>query len=280
MITGASQGLGFAIAQRFADDGAELVLLARNAKELEDAAGRLRQQYPRCVIETFPADVTDEVRLREIFQSTTQSRGIDILVNNAGVYGPIGLLEETVLSDWKYAFDVNFYGTLYPIRLLLSHFKARGYGRIINLSGGGATKGMPGFSCYAAAKAAIVRLTETIAMETSGYDITVNAIAPGALNTRLLQDVLDAGPAKTGAAFYEASIKQQESGGSSLENAAELCAFLALPESDGITGRLISAVWDDWKNLHARKPELARTDVYALRRITAKDRGFDWDDVK
>ena len=92
---------------------------------------------------------------------------------------------------------------------MLPHFRAQRYGKIILLSGGGATKPMPFLSAYAASKAALVRFGETLADEVRDAGIDVNAVAPGALNTRLLDEVLEAGPAAVGQAFYEQSLKQK-----------------------------------------------------------------------
>jgi 3-oxoacyl-[acyl-carrier protein] reductase len=120
---------------------------------------------------------------------------------------------------------------------------------------------------------------ETLAEETREDHIDINSIAPGALNTRLLDEVLEAGPEAVGKVFYDRAIKQKESGGAPLEKGAELSVFLASPASDGITGKLISAVWDPWKDFPVHLDELKRTDVYTLRRIVPKDRGMDWGDV-
>ena len=122
--------------------------------------------------------------------------GLDVLVSNAGVYGPKGPIEEVDWDEWV-AGDRH-----QPARarsLLLPGRRCRtcgasGYGKIINLSGGGATAPLPRLSAYAASKAAVVRLAETLAEEVRGAGIDVNAIAPGALNTRLLDEVLAAGP--------------------------------------------------------------------------------------
>jgi len=154
--------------------------------------------------------------------------------------------------------------------------RARGYGKIVNLSGGGATGPLPRFSAYAASKAAVVRLTETLADELRDDHIDVNAIAPGALNTRLLDQVLEAGPEKVGREFHERAVKQRQEGGVPLEKGASLAAFLASAESDGITGRLLSAVWDDWEHLPERRAALEKSDVFTLRRIVPKDRDLPW----
>jgi NAD(P)-dependent dehydrogenase (short-subunit alcohol dehydrogenase family) len=149
------------------------------------------------------------------------------------------------------------------------------YGKIIALSGGGATQPLPRLSAYAASKAALVRFTETLAEEVRGSGIDVNAVAPGALNTRLLDQVLAAGPERVGAPFFERMLRQKSDGGTPLHVGAELVAFLASADSDGITGRLLSAVWDDWRGLPAIRERLQASDVFTLRRILPTDR--DWE---
>ena len=93
---------------------------------------------------------------------------------------------------------------------------------------------------------------------------TSTPIAPGALNTRLLDEVLAAGPAKAGEQFHARAVKQQQDGGTAPDKGAELAVFLASAASDGISGRLLSAVWDDWRTLPERREQLAASDVYTL----------------
>jgi NAD(P)-dependent dehydrogenase (short-subunit alcohol dehydrogenase family) len=122
-----------------------------------------------------------------------------------------------------------------------------------------------------------VRLTETLAEECREYAIDINAVAPGALNTRLLDEVLESGPDAVGTAFYEKALKQKSNGGTPLELGAELCVYLASSASDGITGKLISAPWDPWRNLAQYREKLQDSDIYTLRRIVEKDRGMNWE---
>jgi 3-oxoacyl-[acyl-carrier protein] reductase len=149
----------------------------------------------------------------------------------------------------------------------------------VNESGGGATNPMPNISAYAASKAAVVRMTETLALELEAHHITVNAVAPGALNTPLQDQLLAAGPDVVGESLYKRILAVREGGGAPLEVGAGLCVFLGSAASDGINGRLISAVWDDWRDLPNHGDELTKSDVYTLRRIVPKDRGFTWGDV-
>jgi 3-oxoacyl-[acyl-carrier protein] reductase len=185
----------------------------------------------------------------------------------------MGPTESVSLEDWQRALEINLYGVLIPSRAVIPVFKRAGRGKIIILSGGGATNPLPNVSAYAASKAAVARLMETLAEELRPFNVDVNAIAPGALATRLMDEVLAAGPEKVGQAFYEKNKKWKSEGATPLDLGARLAVYLASPQSDGITGKLISAQWDPWIRLHEFRDELARSDIYCLRRIVPEDRG-------
>lgn len=278
IITGANQGLGLAIAREFIKEGANLILCARGAEKLKQASESL-SKYTNAdqVIVTLPTDVSSPESVRVLTQTAiTNFSQIHILVNNAGVYGPMGLLEEVDWDEWVDAVKINLFGSVLMCRAMLPHFKANQYGKIIQLSGGGATNPLPRISAYAASKTAIIRLIESLAEELRGTGIDVNAIAPGALNTRLLDQVLIAGEVKVGKDFYARATKQKTEGGASLERAARLAVYLASAESDGITGKLISAVWDPWENFSVHRKEIMTSDIYTLRRIIPSERNMDW----
>ena len=274
LITGASQGLGREIALHFVRAGAHVLVMARHGDTLRAVESELRAAArPPQRIAAMVGDVSSADSCRAVTERALAELGdLTILVNNAGVYGPMGSIEEVDWQAWVQAIEVNLFGTVLMTRAVVPHLRARGYGKIVNLSGGGATAPLPRISAYAASKAAVVRLTETFAEELKDARVDVNAIAPGALNTRLLDEVLAAGPEKVGPDFHARSLKQREEGGAPLAKGAALAVFLASAASDGISGRLLSAVWDDWAHLPEKKDELARSDVYTLRRITAEDR--------
>lgn len=280
IVTGASQGLGKAIASAYVAAGANVVLCARDAvllaatsAELQRAAGDAKR------VVSLPADVTRESDVRRVVGAALDAFGsLEVLVNNAGVYGPIGRSDEVPWQAWADAISINLLGSVRFACEVLPHFKTRRYGKIIQVSGGGATKPLPRLSAYAASKAAVVRFAETLAAEVREFNVDVNSIAPGSLNTRLLDEVLDAGPAAAGAAFFESSQRQRAQGGTPLEVPARLAVFLASASSDGVTGKLIAALWDDWEAFPQHLQELLESDVYTLRRIAAKDRGLDWGD--
>ena len=276
LITGGSQGLGRAIAETFVREGASVMLCARDANLLEGTRDELAAiAAPGQKVLARVCDVSSEQQVNALASAAIAELGaVHVLVNNAGVYGPLGPTESVPLREWMRAIEINLYGVLLPCRALIPHFKAAGRGKIIIISGGGATNPLPNISSYAASKAAVVRLMETLSEELKPHRIDVNAVAPGALKTRMMQEVLDAGPEKVGAAFFAKNVKWAEDGATPPALAANLCAYLASNESDGVTGRLISAQWDPWKTLHAHKEEFG--DIYTLRRIVPEDRGKKW----
>ena len=282
IITGANQGLGFEIARKYVQAGASLAICARNGgllNEARDALQALAGQTQRVI--ALVADVSREYDVRELTEMTVQQFGrIDILVNNAGIYGPKGEIESVDWEEWTRAIEINLYGSILMCRAVVPYFKIQRYGKIVQLSGGGATNPLPRISAYAVSKAAVVRFAETLAEEVRSQNIDVNAIAPGALNTRMLNEVLEAGPEKVGKNFYEQAIKQQENGGAPIGKGAELAVFLASAASDGITGKGSSVIWDPWEELPSHLNELEKTDIYTLRRIVPRDRHLDWGNRK
>jgi NAD(P)-dependent dehydrogenase (short-subunit alcohol dehydrogenase family) len=278
IVTGASVGLGYEIARAFVAEGANVVICARSAESLQGAFSSLSAlAAPGQLIRMHGCDVSSEAQVNALVAfAIEQLGGVQIVVNNAGVQGPIGPTEDIALDEWRHTFEINLYGVLFSCRALIPHFRSQGYGKIVNLSGGGAASPRPFFSAYATSKAAVVRLTENLAEELRGQHIDVNAVAPGALNTQMLEQTLAAGPELVGQGQFQQAEKQKVGGGSSLEKAAALCVYLASADSDGVSGRLISAPWDPWPTLHDHTAELSTSDIYTLRRIVPADRSKSW----
>ena len=179
LITGGSKGLGLAMAQKFAESGANVVLAARDAATLAAAEAEINATHQGAA-KAIPTDVTDPEACKALYVGACAQYGqVDILVNNAGVYGPKGEIESVDWAEWVKTIEINVYGSILMCRALLPHFKAQRYGKVIQLSGGGATNPLPRISAYAVSKAAIVRFAETLAEEVRGIGIDVNAIAPG-----------------------------------------------------------------------------------------------------
>jgi len=277
LITGGSQGLGKVIAEHFLRAGANVALCARNEKELSATRDELAGKFPGQKVIAKACDVSNEKQVNDFVAFALSGLGtLQSVVLNAGIYGPMGPTETVSLDEWRRAIDINLFGVLLPCRAVIPNFKKANRGKIVILSGGGATNPLPNISSYAASKAAVVRLMETLAEELRPFHVDVNAIAPGALATRLVDEVLAAGPDKVGAAFFEKNKTWKEKGAVPLDLGASLAVYLASPESDGITGKLLSAQWDPWKDLQQYREDLAKSDIYCLRRIVPEDRGKKW----
>lgn len=269
IVTGAGRGIGRAIAIAYAEAGARLWLAARNEAELAETAARCREAGAGVVI--LPTDIADRAAVQGLVEAALAAEGrIDALVNSAGVLGPIGPLAEATLNEmdaWEQALRVNLLGPAYLCRAVLPSMQARGSGRIILIAGGGATQPMPNFSAYAASKAALVRLMDTLAEEVQASGVCVNAIAPGLVDTTLQDAVLAAGErAGTQLAKIQAA-RQSGAGAVPPTLAAELAVFLASDAATGMTGKLIAAPHDPWREWDGRAPELNGSPLYTLRRL-------------
>jgi len=205
-------------------------------------------------------------------------RRIDVLVNNAGIQGPIGKTWEAPPQTWNDAIAVDLVGPAMICRAAVPLMAKHGGGRIINLSGGGATGPRQNFSAYATAKAGLVRFSETLAEEVKPLGVAVNCVAPGPMGTDMLATVLKAGIEAAGEREIVAARKALEGGIETLTAAVDLIVFLASSGSQGVTGKLISALWDKWQDFPDHVGELGASDVYTLRRITGRERGIGWSD--
>ena len=268
VITGASRGLGFVTAQTFYNEGASVVMVSRNVRNIAKAAVAIDPecQYHTDRVLAIRCNVTFGFSVQSMVKQVISHYGrIDILICNAGTYGPIGLLENCDINEWSNAVQTNLMGTMLCCRSVIPIMREQKYGKIIALSGGGATSANPRFSAYAASKAAIVRLVETLAAETEGSGIDINAMAPGAMNTTMLEEALIAGPEKVGDEAYAKLLDQQESGGVNPADSAELILHLCSDSTNGVSGNLFSAVWDDWQSIDSTTWK--QGDKYKLRRI-------------
>ncbi|MBN2207130.1 MAG: SDR family oxidoreductase [Candidatus Aminicenantes bacterium] len=266
LITGGSRGIGRAVAEKFLEEGAAIVVAARTASEVRAAAGELGRKGP---VLGVVGDVSRRADIARIVRKAERLTGaVDVLVNAAGVQTPIGAFADADMARWKENIDVNLVGTAFCCRAVLPGMIAAGRGRIINFSGGGAMSSRPCFSAYAAAKAGIVRLTEVLADELRASGIRVYAVSPGAVRTRLAEEIL-ATPRERVGSEYERVRAKERTGFDSARAAAELVSFLASPAADGLSGKTISAVWDPWRDW-AKGTAAPDGDLYVLRRIDGR----------
>ena len=269
LITGGGRGIGRAIALAYAAEGSRLALTARTASELEETAKLVAGRFGSDTI-TVVADVSGR---EEVEQAVAQTLGhygaIDVLVNNAGNIGPVGRVWDNDPEDWARTIAVHLMGVFYGCHAVLPSMLERGQGRIVNMSGVGG----PNTSAYDAAKTAIVNLTENLALELAGTRITVNAISPGSIHTRMWEETRDLALAIGDTATYERGLQVTSGQGASIERAAELAVFLGSDDCGALSGRLIRAFADRFEEFPSRVDEIMASDAYQLRRVDP-DRPF------
>jgi NAD(P)-dependent dehydrogenase (short-subunit alcohol dehydrogenase family) len=266
LITGAGRGIGRAIALAYAKEGAKLALAARTRRDLEQTAQQAQALgASTCIV---PVDISDPTQVEDMVRHTVeQFATIDILVNNAGIAGPVGPFQENDMTAWIQTIQVNLIGTYLCCRAVVPIMHKQSRGKIINLSGAGATNAWRNLSAYGVSKVAVVRLTETLALELEGANIQVNALGPGSIHTQMWEELRDSAHTAGDTQLYALGQRVTSGGGASLERAAALAIFLASDASGTLSGRLISAVTDDFPNLPTQIQRIMASDALTLRRV-------------
>ena len=269
LITGGGRGIGRAIAQGYAAEGARLALVSRTTDELVETARLVNELHGAEAI----ALVADVSKREEVDQAVGQALAhfgvIDVLVNNAGNIGPVNTVWNSDPEEWARTIAVHLMGVFYGCHAVLPSMLERGQGRIVNMSGVGG----PNTTAYDAAKTAIVNLTENLALELRDTPITVNAISPGSINTRMWEETRDLSLAIGDMATYERGVQVTSGQGASIERAAELAVFLGSDDCGSLSGRLIRAFADRFEEFPARVDEIMASEAYQLRRVDP-DRPF------
>lgn len=224
IVTGGAQGIGFAVAERLAESGAQVASWDL-AEDNEAAMEKLGSSGY-----AIPCDITDWNSVTEALAQTRETLDKpNILVNSAGIAGPNALVEDYTLEDWQRVIDINLTGTFHVNRAVLPEMKAENYGRIVNIASIAGKEGNPNASAYSASKAAVIALTKSLGKETAGQNISVNAVTPAAARTRIFdqmtQEHID---------YMLSKIPRNRF--LKVEEAAAMIAWLVSPENSFTTG--------------------------------------------
>jgi len=261
LITGGGRGIGKRLALGFAAAEAKVALLARSKAELDLA--NLEIEHAGGAALRLRADVRDYEQLAAAVDRLKQHFGrLDVLVCSAAIQGPLGPFLECSPQAWIDTINTNLIGVMNTIRASLPLMQAKRSGKIILLGGRGTADPRPWFSAYAASKAAVNRLSETLAEELRDLNIQVNVMSPGGAYTHMTDEILSAGE-KVGRKEQEKALQIRLTGGIVSAKQIELALFLASEDSNHISGKLIH-VNDDWKRLQTNS---VSPEVYTVRRI-------------
>lgn len=272
LVTGGSRGIGRACAEAALTAGARVVIAARDVSRLDQVVAELRERFGDAV-SSHPVDVGHRGSVDRLAAAARDRLGqVDGVVHAAGVIGPIGPSLEVGPSAWWDAVRVNLLGTLLVVRAVAPSMPTGG--RIVALSGGGATGPFPNYTAYASSKAAVVRLVETLAVELAGR-LEINTLAPGFVATDIHEATLAAGDA-AGPEYLDRTRRELADGGVPAALPARAAVFLLSQAAVGLTGRLVSAPWDEWWRWPERRDEISAGDLYTLRRIVPTDRNVPW----
>ena len=280
IITGCSAGLGLNLLEKFVLKNYKVYGFSRSEKKINKAKNYLNsKKINKKNYKIEKLNVTNLIKVKKfIHKIKKKEKKIDVLINNAGVIGPLGKFEKNDIKIWKSAFEINFFGSMYLYKEIVPIMKEQNYGRIVQMSGGGATKAFPMYTSYSSAKAAIVRLSETISEEVKEFNIKINSVAPGILKTDFLDQALNKGPDKIGEEYFKKLQLAKKRGGDDMLKSIRLIEYLC-SENCKITGKLISALWDKWEIFKKYNKILNKSDIYTIRRIIGKDRGLKKFDV-
>jgi NAD(P)-dependent dehydrogenase (short-subunit alcohol dehydrogenase family) len=263
IVTGAGRGIGRAVSLALAQAGASVVLGARTTAQLEQVKAEVEQQGGTAI--AVQADVTDPASVQHLVDVTFDHFGrVDVLVNNAGSNdgGPVGAVGElwNVNPDaWWRDLEVNLRGTFLSSRAVLRHMVIAGRGHIVNVVSAAAAIPWPYDSAYACSKAAVIRLTDSLADEVRDHGVCVFALSPGSVDTELRAGAVDSPAGRRWLTKVNPNPEWVPA-----ERPAEMVVGLVSGQADGLTGRYISVEWD-LAELAERAQEIADRDVLQLR---------------
>jgi 3-oxoacyl-[acyl-carrier protein] reductase len=259
LVTGGSRGIGLEISRMLATRGASVIVVARDPEVVRSAV----RELPGRGHEALAFDVSDHAAWSEAIEIADAGGQLDGFVAAAGILGPIGPIGDVDPVELIGAIGVNLVGTMLGLHYTVPRLLQTG-GRAVTFSGGGGTSPLPRYDAYAASKAAVVRLTENVA---AAGAVEINSVAPGFVATQMHEGTLAAGPQAAGSEYFDRTSEQLASGAVPPELAAELVCFLLSAQARGITGRLISAQWDPWRDPEYQERLRSDPDLARLRRI-------------
>ena len=272
-ISGASGYAGSRISAHLAGQGRNLILASRDPIRVEELADQLRRKYSNIKIQTLLCDLSSVDSWHAATEKLLNFE-VDCYINCSGIQGKLGPSHEIDYEELNLVFKVNLFSSMYFSNFFANRLNTGNQLKIIHFSGGGSTRPRPLFMPYSLSKTSLLRFVENFAAENVGK----NAIAPGVMPSQMQQEIIQSLEV-VGSKDFAVAEKSLSERKSDLPKLLELCDFLISERSMGISGKLISAEWDNWAEWPNHLEDLKSSDLYTLRRITGRDRGQNWGDL-
>jgi short-subunit dehydrogenase len=277
-ISGATGFVGLKLAEHLASQGKDLILSGRNEDQLNEVVENISMQYGN---QTFRGLVCDLANPAAWYSATEelQEFSVDQYINCSGIQGKLGPSPKLSHEDMMEVFNVNLFSGIYFTNFFVNRMRASEKLSIIHFSGGGSTSPRPLFMSYSLSKTSLLRYVENVSAENTDKELRINAIAPGVLPSKMHTQVL-ANQSLRDSKDYLVSLNTLSSDENyNSEKLLNLCDFLLGDKSEGITGKLISAEWDNWAEWPNHLDKIKNSDLFTLRRISGRDRGQEWGDI-
>lgn len=276
-ISGASGFVGLMITEHLASQGKDLLLSARNENRLQEIVENLAKRYPHQHFVAFQCDLASPYLWKsaiEVLNGFTVSE----YINCSGIQGQLGPSSEIEYEEMNAVFNVNLFSSIYFTNYFAKKLTKNEKLSIIHFSGGGSTSPRPLFMSYSLSKTSLLRFIENFALENLNENIKINAIAPGVMPSKMQSEVVE-NKSLYDSKDFTSSLKSLTDQNYDSTKLLRLSDFLLSEKSKGISGKLISAEWDNWEDWPNHLDQLKNTDLYTLRRITGRDRGQQWGDL-
>jgi short-subunit dehydrogenase len=276
-VSGVTGYAGLRITEHLASQGKDLLLSARDENKLQDIVTMISKKYPHQVFQGFTCNLANPEAWQpaiELLHKFTVSE----YINCSGIQGQLGSSSNLGYKEMNTVFNVNLFSSIFFTNYFANKLSGKDKLSIIHFSGGGSTSPRPLFMSYSLSKTSLLRFIENFAAEELTGNIKINAIAPGIMPSKMQEEISGNESLRQSKDFL-ISRKSLSDKKYEMTKVLSLCDFLLTDRSKGITGKLISAEWDNWAEWPNHIEKLKDSDLYTLRRITARDRGQEWGDL-
>lgn len=275
-VSGATGHLGGLVSKALAESGHSLVLGGQNREKLIQLQKVLTSSNPHIEINLVQCGLDIPSQWNDAANEIWLN-GIEAYVNCSGVQGSIKPSLDLSTKELEHVMNVNLFSSIFFTNFFVNQLSLDRKFKIIHFSGGGGAASRRFFMAYSLSKTALARFVENFSLESQHLNLSINSVSPGIMPSKMQREILDSGLSKESMEVQNASkiFNQKQT---KEPRVLDLVRFLLSDQSDGISGKLVSAEWDNWEAWPENIEELKSSDIYTLRRITGRERNSTWGD--